>query len=217
MSKTAKWITGIATAMLCLAVLALTAVWRLGLLPLLFPPQPAPVSAVEIIQPNGEIYLSPHGNSTNNVQPGNGHTGSNVSAPVTDKTATNTGNSGGWASKSQLQQEIEAKYITRLSNLGNDYEEQLNSLVSEAYNEYSTDKKQGHHVSAMVLANKYLPMGNSLEKQCDDQFYTLLNQFEDELQSNGLPLATAIRAQQVYEYDKAIRKKNILTAAARMI
>ena len=44
-----------------------------------------------------------------------------------------------------------------------------------------------------------------------------MNQFKAELQSNGLPLTTALQAQQVYEYDKAVRKRAILTAAAKMI
>jgi hypothetical protein len=226
MSKTSKWITGIAAVILCLALLALAGIWRLGLLPLLqpppLPPQPLQISEGEIVLPSGEIYLSQPGASAENAHPGNNQpenkaTPSPDTVPGGGKTATNSTAPDDWASKSQLQQEIEGHYTTTLESLAKSYEDQLNTLTGEAYNEYSSDKKQGHPVSAMVLAIKYVPMGNALEQQCDDQFYALLNQFKAELQSNGLPLSTAIRAQQVYEYDKAIRKKAILTAAAKMI
>jgi uncharacterized protein YaaR (DUF327 family) len=134
--------------------------------------------------------------------------GSNATnGPATDDLTT----------KSQLQQEIESRYTTEMQNLAKSYENRLNALLSEAYTEYTTDKKQGKAVSVTALAGKYVTMGNALEKQSDDEFYAVLAQFEAELQSNGLPLTTAIRAQQVYEYDKAIRKKEILTAAAKMI
>jgi|GEM_PF-1710952 len=229
MSKTSKWITGIAAAILCLALLALAGIWRLGLLPLLLPPQPLQTSEGEIVQPSGEIYLSQPGASTDNDHPGTSQP-ENKATPSPDTVpgggamssghgaaATNSTAPDDWASKSQLQQEIEGHYTTTLESLAKSYEDQLNTLTGEAYNEYSSDKKQGHPVSAMVLASKYVPMGNALEQQCDDQFYALLNQFKAELQSNGLPLSTAIRAQQVYEYDKAVRKKEILTAAAKMI
>jgi len=226
MSKTAKWITGIAAVICYLAALALAGIWRLGLLPLLLPPtlpaQPATASIGETIQPSGEISLTLPNVSISNEHPGN-TPGAGTALPAPGKAAVealpavNTQITDDWAAKSQLEQEIDARYITRLSNLGNDYEDQLNSLIGEAYNEYASDKKQGKPISALALAGKYIPMGNALEKQCDSEFYALLDQFKDELQSNGLPLTTAARAQQVYEYDKSVRKKEILDAAAKLI
>jgi hypothetical protein len=220
MSKTSKWFTGIAAVILCLALLALAGVWRLGLLPLLLPP-PLPlqpqISQGEIVQPSGEIYLSKPGSTSTNSQPEDLSNLYPGTIPGGSKTAPDSPAPDAWTSKSQLQQEIEGQYINRLESLSKSYEDRLNTLEGEAYNDYITDKKQGHPVSAMVLAGKYIPMGNALEQQCDDQFYALLNQFKTVLQNNGLPQSTAIRAQQVYEYDKAIRKKAILTAAARMI
>jgi len=222
MSKTAKWITGIAAVICCLAALALAGAWRLGLLPPKLPAQSSSASIGETIQPSGEITLTLPSIPAKNEHPGNTTpAGKAMSAP--DKTSTaassavNTPVSDDWAAKSQLEQEIDARYLTRLSNLGNDYEARLNSMVGEAYNEYASDKKQGKTVSALALAGKYITMGNALEQQCDSQFYALLDQFEAELKSNGLPLTSALHAQQVYEYDKSVRKKEILDAAAKMI
>jgi len=233
MSKSIKWTTGISITILCLALLALAAIWHLGLLPLLLPPppplQPLQTSEGETVQPSGEIYLSQPASSTKSDQLDNSQPEAKVT-PTHDTTpsggamssghgagATNAPAADDWVRKSQLQQEIEARYTTRMQNLAKSYEDQLNALVSEAYNEYAADKKLGKPVSITALASKYVLMGNALEKQSDDQFYALLAQFKAELQSNGLPLSTATRAQQVYEYDKAIRKKEILTAAAKMI
>ena len=74
MSRSSKWITGIAATIFCLAVLAVAGIWRLGLLPLLLPPplppQPVPGSMSETVQPSGEIYLSaPVTTSSNGIQP----------------------------------------------------------------------------------------------------------------------------------------------------
>jgi hypothetical protein len=221
--KSTRWITGISITILCLAVLALAGIWRLGLLPLLLPPQQPPptlqASEGETMMPSGEIYLSPpainQNDHTANSQP------EGTLAPPASMTpgsnATNGPATDDLTTKSQLQQEIESRYTTEMQNLAKSYENRLNALLSEAYTEYTTDKKQGKAVSVTALAGKYVTMGNALEKQSDDEFYAVLAQFEAELQSNGLPLTTAIRAQQVYEYDKAIRKKEILTAAAKMI
>jgi hypothetical protein len=232
MSKSSKWITGISITILCLALLALAAIWRLGLLPLLLPPplppQPLQASEGETVQPSGEIYLSqPTNNLSQPVNNQNDHadnsppvstlTPTHDTTPGGNNDATNTPATDDWVLKSQLQQEIEARYTTRMQNLAKSYEDQLNTLVNDAYNEYTADKKEGKPVSATALAGKYFTMGTDLEKQSDDQFYALLAQFKAELQSNDLPLATAIRAQQVYEYDKAVRKKDILDAAAKMI
>jgi hypothetical protein len=220
MSKTSKWITWITSIILCLALLVLAGIWRLGLLPLLLPSpppaQPLQASAGETVAPSGEIYLSQPGDSTGNGHPGTAPGSSSISTgPGT--AATNSPASANGASNSQLQQEIETHYTTEMQNMAESYEDQLNTLEGKAYTEFTTDQKQGHPVSAMILASKYVALGNSLAQQCDDQFYALLAQFEAELQSNGLPQTAAIRAQQVYEYDKAVRKREILTAAAKLL
>ncbi len=214
MSRRFKWITGTVAAIFCLALLILAGAWRLGLLPLLFPP-PAPGwpthTSTESANPPTESGAGA-GVGNAQTQPSTGqYSGSTAegTAGAPGESVPSTGD--------QLQQQIESRYVTRLRNLAGGYESRLSGLVGTAYNEYQADKKQGKKISVMALAGKYIAEGNGLEKQCDSQFYAVLDDFKAELRRNNLPLDTAVRAQQEYEYAKASRKKAILSAAAKMI
>jgi hypothetical protein len=59
--------------------------------------------------------------------------------------------------------------------------------------------------------------GSALEKQCDTQFYAILDEYETDLRNNNLQLDTAIKAKQEYESAKVNREKELLSAAAKMI
>ena len=74
-----------------------------------------------------------------------------MAAPSGEAATANSPAAGNQLTKSQLQQEIVSRYTTQMQNLAESYEDQLNALVGEAYNEYMTDKKQGKPVSAEVL------------------------------------------------------------------
>ena len=93
----------------------------------------------------------------------------------------------------------------------------MNGLVSEAFSEFQSDQKQGNDAAAATLAFKYMSEGSALEKQCDAQFYSLLDEYEADLRKNNLPLDTAIKAKQEYESAKVNRQKEIISAAAKML
>jgi hypothetical protein len=234
-SRWGVWFAGSAAATLVLALLALAGAWRLGLLPLLFPPP-------EALQPSGAgggmapglTSLPPAG--TLGADAGNGQQEGRL--PLPGKTLTygaaygtdvpeGTGVAGqgsgqensqaGAAEKYALRHEIEQHYIDILSTLGGTYQYRLNRLVQQAYDEYRADQQQGKSAPALALARKYLPLGEALERQCDRQFYAELAQFKGELRNNDLPLDTANLAQRIYEYDKAARKKEIMLQAAKLI
>lgn len=202
MTKSVRYITSTIAVILGLALLALAGAWRLGLLPLLFPP---PVPAVPFHTAEQDNNPAPGGEHRQTQQPSdNNNTGG---APEGSAPSTTD----------QPRQQIESYYIARLRNLTGGYEGRLNGLVGEAFNEYRSAKKQGRKISVPAMAGKYISQGTALEKQCDAQFYQSLDEFKAELQRNNLPLDTAIRAQQEYEYAKASRKREILAAAARAI
>jgi hypothetical protein len=217
MTRGMKWIVSFAAVILSFAVLALVSAWSLGLLPLLFPPS-------SLLQPDeaggwGGITSLFGTNSPQAQSPGSSNAAGdqNTGAPRSPAPGTVQSPSNSGASGDQLRQQIENSYITRLQNLAGGYEGRLNGLVGQAYNEYESAKKQGKDVSVVAIAGKYYAQGNALEKQCDAQFYPLLNEFKAELQKNGLPLDKANQTQQAYEYAKASRKKALLSAAAKMI
>lgn len=116
---------------------------------------------------------------------------------------------------SPLRREIEARYIARLEAICSYYEGKLNTLVGSAWNEYSTARMQGQKISAVNLAGKYLAAGNTLEKECDREFYAVLADFRSELRKHSLPLDKTYEAQREYERAKAARKRQILSAAAK--
>jgi hypothetical protein len=118
---------------------------------------------------------------------------------------------------SSSRQEIEAYFITRLSIICRYYEGRLNGLLGLAWNEYGAAQKLKGKVSAFSLAPKYVAAGNALEKECDQEFYTVLAEFKAELRKNSFPLDKAFAAQREYERNKAARKKQIFGTAAKLL
>jgi hypothetical protein len=226
MSKTSRWIASIGAVILVLALITIVGAWRLGLLPLFFPP-PAPIGTAQ--NTTTETGLPPAGTYIQQQQPSK--TGAETDVDNTGKQQTSLSASGittlnstagppentAQLTKDQLRQQIDDYYTARLQSLGESYEGKLNGLVNEAFSEYQSDKKQGNDISVATLAFKYISEGSALEKQCDAQFYPLLDEYEADLRKNNLPLDTAIKAKQEYESSKVNREKELLSAAAKMI
>ncbi len=219
MTKTAKWLTASGAVILGLALIIIVGAWRLGLLPLLFSPPPAAVGTT----PNAIKDSSPAPVSTGQQpqQPSPAVTHTPPSAPG-NTTLNNTGSSAGLPengaqlTKDQLQQQIDDYYTAKLNNLAESYENQLNALVGEAMSEYQADKQQGNNAAIFALAGKYYSEGSALEKQCDAQFYSLLDEYKAQLRKNNLSLDTANRDQQEYESAKAAREKELLSEATKI-
>jgi len=115
------------------------------------------------------------------------------------------------------QAAIEAYYLARLETICRSYEGRLNGLIGQAQDEYTSARRQGQKVSVISLAKRYLAAGNALEKQCDADFYAVLADFKAELRKNSFPLDKPREAQKEYEQTKAARKRQIITAAAKML
>jgi len=114
------------------------------------------------------------------------------------------------------RQEIEAYFTTRLMVICGYYEGRLNSLLGSTWNEYQTAQKQGQKISAVSLAQKYTAAGSVLERECDQEFYAVLNDFKVELRKNSFPLDKALEAQREYEKAKTARKKQIFHNATKL-
>lgn len=118
---------------------------------------------------------------------------------------------------SPLRREIEAYYVARLEAICGYYEGRLNGLVGSAQAEYNTARREGQKISLASLARKYLAAGAALEKECDAEFYAVLADFKAELRKNSFPLDMPREAQKEYERAKAARKRQLLSAAAKVL
>jgi hypothetical protein len=211
MARTARWVKSIGAVILGLALISAVGIWRLGLLPLFFPPPPAVGTTqnapIETGTPSAGAYIQQPSKAGAGTDTGNtDRQQTPLSAPVvtTMNSATTIPQGSSQLTRDQLQQQIDDYYSARLQNLAGGYESKLNGLVGEAFFEYQSDKKQGNDISLTTLAFKYISEGSALEKQCDAQFYPLLDEFEADLRKNNLPLDTAITAKQEYESAKMI-------------
>lgn len=204
-----KIILASSCTLLGIILIALAVIWRLGLLPLLLPaPGGFGSEHLKILEQTGQQPAGTAGlPGANSANPdNNGNEPGEVTLPESLK-----------AGKSPLQQQIEARYITRLQRIAGGYEGRLNSLVGRAWNEYSTTFNSGGKASAAALARKYIAAGTSLESQCDAQFYAVIGEFEAELRKNSLSLDTPKLARREYERTKAARKKQLLSTALQQL
>lgn len=108
-----------------------------------------------------------------------------------------------------LRSQIEQKYVSRLQALAAGYEGRLNSLVSDAVNEYRAAKKDNPNADLGTIASKYYAAGKSLEAESDSQFYSILSAFESELSANSFPLDAAVKAKEAYETRKGAKAGQI--------
>lgn len=206
-------------ALLLTGVLIGGAAWRLGLLPLLLYHPAGQAGLLLGAQDHGRQLPSTAGSA--GEQPGASGKTAGDRADSQEKTsehhqpALSDYNSNG-TKKPQLQLEIENRHVARLRSIAGRYEGALNSLVAQAWSEYGAVKDRGNR-AVLGVAEKYLSAGNALESRCDAQFYSELSAFAAELRSHGYPTDTVELAKREYQYAKAARKQEILSAAARSL
>jgi len=133
----------------------------------------------------------------------------NNSPPQTGVPAT--GNAAGGESQ------IDISYLGQLNKIGQYYQGQLNTLVAQAYDSYQAVKEGKSNTPLLSLAGQYVGQGQTLQKQSDAQFYSVLDQYQAALQKAGLPTAYEEQARTDYETAKAAEKQKILSAAEQYL
>lgn len=157
--------------------------------------KPAPREAAPSVQSQSG---GPGKDSDNSKTPGPSDPG--VSQPGAQNTADR---------QASLQSSIENKYNARLQSLAATYEGRLNGLMGEALAGYTSAREKDPQADIKPLVNKYYSAGKALEAECDSRVYPVLEAFENELKSNGLPTGPAQRAREGYEARKAARAGQI--------
>lgn len=107
---------------------------------------------------------------------------------------------------------ITEEYNKEFIALQSEFEKTLNSLISEAYNQY----KSGQY-SNSKLADIYLEKGVELEKSADNRFFGLLKMYEDELKENSHDTSIVKEVKTYYENFKKERKSEMITKGMEMV
>jgi len=110
--------------------------------------------------------------------------------------------------KSLTMDEINIKYESKFMLLQDVGLSRLDLLVSTATQEYKEGKESGS-LNRSELAKKYLQAGTTLEKNMDNQFYSLLSQMEGELKENNLPTDLVKTYEEIYENAKSSKRAEL--------
>jgi len=110
--------------------------------------------------------------------------------------------------------EVALKYKSRFARLQSEYQGKLNNLLASA----KADLKENDSKASLVkLAYNYLKKGQAMEKECDNRFYTILNEMKQELRQENLPMDLAREAEREYKSQKSQRRGHLLSVAKEYI
>lgn len=110
---------------------------------------------------------------------------------------------------------IKREYTTALNKLRDSYQKEINRLIKCAKEDYLAVKSGQKDVAVSKLTVEYLKLGQALEKDCDSNFYRIMDAMREDLNSNDLPLDLASQAEQEYEDQKSRTRKEILEKITR--
>ncbi|MER2169286.1 MAG: hypothetical protein ABS938_01490 [Psychrobacillus psychrodurans] len=129
---------------------------------------------------SGQTGTSANTNTGSNT----GSTGSNSNTNKNPNTNTNTGGSNTPAEKVTVAS-IKAKYEGTFKSLENQSRARMNSLISQAANEYSTKKSNGESISYGYFYKKYMGAAKGVESATDSTVNVVVGLVEKDLQKNG--------------------------------
>ncbi|MCM3722118.1 hypothetical protein [Solibacillus isronensis] len=155
---------------------------------------------------SGQTGTSASSNSSSNT----GTTGSNSNA--NPSTNTNTGGSNQPAEKVTVAS-IKSKYEGTFKSLENQSRARINSLISQAANEYSTKKSNGESISYGYFYKKYMGAANGIESATDSTVNVVVGLVEKDLQKNGFDKSYAQSFKEDYNAMKESLRSEMMDKA----
>lgn len=155
---------------------------------------------------SGQTGTSASSNSSSNT----GTTGSNSNA--NPNTNTNTGELNKPAEKVTVAS-IKAKYEGTFKSLENQSRARINSLISQAANEYSTKKSNGESISYGYFYKKYMGAANGIESATDSTVNVVVGLVEKDLQKNGFDKSYAQSFKEDYNAMKESLRSEMMDKA----
>lgn len=108
---------------------------------------------------------------------------------------------------------IKAKYENTFKMLESQSRSRLNSLVSQAANEYSTKKSNGESVSYGYFYKKYMGAAKGIESATDSTVKAVVGLVEKDLQANGFDKSYAQSFVKDYEVLKESLREEMMSKA----
>ncbi|MGE7982550.1 hypothetical protein [Solibacillus sp. NPDC093137] len=155
---------------------------------------------------SGQTGTSASSKSSSNT----GTTGSNSNA--NPNTNTNTGGSNKPAEKVTVAS-IKSKYEGTFKSLENQSRARINSLISQAANEYSTKKSNGESISYGYFYKKYMGAANGIESATDSTVNVVVGLVEKDLQKNGFDKSYAQSFKEDYNAMKESLRSEMMDKA----
>ncbi|MGD6855665.1 hypothetical protein [Bacillus infantis] len=108
---------------------------------------------------------------------------------------------------------IKQKYQPTFESLESQANDRLNSLVSQAVNEYHSKREKDESISVTYFYRKYSEAGRALESSTDGAFHYVYAALEQDLKKNGFSSSHAETFRTKYENAKKTRENALLDKA----
>ena len=155
---------------------------------------------------SGQTGTSANSSSGSNT----GSTGFNSNTKP--NTNTNTGGSNKPAEKVTVAS-IKAKYEGTFKSLESQSRARINSLISQAANEYSTKKSNGESISYGYFYKKYMGAAKGVESATDSTVNVVVGLVEKDLQKNGFDKSYAQSFKEDYNAMKESLRSEMMDKA----
>lgn len=149
--------------------------------------------------------------STSTTSGGKGETSS-----ITDSATTGEAPTQATPSAAKITVgDIKRKYEHSISDLEQQVDHKINSIITHAKDEYNTKKQNGESISYAYLYNKYMGAAESLEAQTDMVFEGIISSLEKDLEVNSFNKAYSQSFRDQYAAQKKARRDRIMNDAMK--
>lgn len=171
----------------------------------------------EKAQQDPKTVTTSNGNNSTSVNSGtsaNNGTGTNASGSKTPPATQPTKpNSSATPQEKVTVSTIKAEYTPTFAAIENQVRNRMNGLISQAYDEYSTMKKNGESIKYGYFYRKYMGAATALESSTDATVNTVVSLVEKDLQANGFDKSYAQTFVDEYKATKKSLREDLMDKA----
>lgn len=151
--------------------------------------------------------------TSNNGSTGS-NSGSNTNSNISQNPNTNTNTAGSNTPAEKVTvASIKAKYEGTFKSLESQSRARINSLISQAANEYSTKKSNGESISYGYFYKKYMGAAKGIESATDSTVNVVVGLVEKDLQKNGFDKSYAQSFKEEYNAMKESLRSEMMDKA----
>ena len=154
-------------------------------------------------------------NSTEADKKPEGSTGESTGTNSTIPTSTNQSKPNRTTSPNEKAtvSTIKAQYTPTFAMIENQARDRINSLISQAFNEYSSKKKNGESISYGYFYRKYMGAATAIESATDKTVNVAIGLVEKDLQANGFDKSYAQTFAEDYKTTKKALRDELMDKA----